>query len=231
MTAARTAPQTHRRPQDEPDDVFVARSLEFTAWARRNKQALVLFGIVLALMVGGIAYYASYRAEMTRQAVLELERIQQTVGVGEVEAARAELTTFIDRFGGTPYAAEARLLLGQLYLESDQPQQASEVLEPAASDLGEPIGIQAAMLLARAAEEAGQPDRAEDLFLDVADRAELDFQVRQALADAARLRASAGDHAGAAELYRRILEGMEEDDPQRGPFEMRLQEVLTEMGT
>lgn len=225
--AARQSP-SHPREPDHPDDVFVARTLEFSEWARQNTQILVVFGIALALLAGGALYYASYRQDMRQQAVIGLERIQQTLGVGELEAGKAELVTYLDRFGGTPYAGEARLLLGQLYLQSGQTQQAIDVLRATADDLREPIGVQAAMLLAKAHEEQGDVEAAEELYLRVADRAELEFQITDALADAARLRRQAGDRTGAADLYRRILEGMEEDAEDRGLYEMRLQEVLTE---
>lgn len=228
MAARKTATASRHREPESPDDVFVARTLEFSEWARQNTQILVIFGIVLALVVGGTLYYASYRQGLRQQAVLDLERIQQTLGVGESEAAKAELLTYLDRFGGTPYAGEARLLLGQLYLQSGQASEAVEVLASQARDLDEPIGVQAGMLLGRAYEAQGAWDEAEEVYLRVADNAELDFQVTGALADAARLRTRQGDPGGAAELYRRILEGMEEDAADRGVYEMRLQEVLTE---
>ena len=228
MAARQTATAPRHREPDHPDDVFVARTLEFSEWARQNTQVLVIFGIVLALLVGGVLYYANYRQGLRQQAVLELERIQQTLGVGETETAKAELLTYVDRFGGTPYAGEARLLLGQLYLQSGQASEAVGVLQGPSEDLDDPIGVQAAMLMAKAYEEQGAWDEAEDLYLRVADQAELDFQVTGALADAARIRTRQGDREGAAELYRRILDGMEENAAERGLYEMRLQEVLTE---
>ncbi|MBW3533773.1 MAG: tetratricopeptide repeat protein [Gemmatimonadetes bacterium] len=225
--APRKRPFTDREP-DHPDDVFVARTLEFSEWARQNTQILVVFGIVVVLLVGGALYYATYREDLRQQAAVGLERIHQTLGVGEVEAARAELVTYLDRFGGTSEAGEARLLLGQLYLQSGQAPLAVDVLGPTAENLREPIGVQAAMLLAKAHEELGDPAEAERLYLAVADRAELDFQITAALADAARLRQRDGDRQGAADLYRRILDRLEADAEDRGLYEMRLQEVLTE---
>ena len=64
-----------------------------------------------------------------------------------------------------------------------------------------------------------------DTSLRLADRSELDFQIRDALAAAARIRGSQGDAAGAAELYRRILGALDENAPERGMFEMRLAEL------
>ena len=61
--------------------------------------------------------------------------------------------------------------------------------------------------------------------LRIADRSELDFQVRDALTSAARIRADQGNTAGAVELYERILADIDETSPERGVFEMRIQEL------
>ena len=74
---------------------------------------------------------------------------------------------------------------------------------------------------AAAYEEAASWDQAEFVYLRVADEAELSFQVREALTDAARIRMARGDRAGAIELYDRILDDLEETDPSRGLYEMR----------
>ncbi len=226
--AARYTPPRSRSREEHPDDVFAARTLELSDWAQQNTQLLVILGVALALIVGMGLYYMNYRKGLTAQASVELERIQQTLATGEVEAAKADLVTYLDRFGSTPYAGEARLLLGQIDLQSGQTDQAVTALQPSASDLGEPIGLQAAMLLAKAYEQSGDLQKAEDLYLKVADGAKLDFQVRNALDAAALIRKEQGDLKGAADLYQRILDGMDETDPQRGLYQMRLQEARTE---
>jgi hypothetical protein len=53
--------------------------------------------------------------------------------------------------------------------------------------------------------------------------------VRNALQSAARIRADNGDAAGAIELYERVLSDMEENDIDRGVFEMRIEELKTAM--
>jgi len=93
-----------------------------------------------------------------------------------------------------------------------------------AADVSEPLGLQVAVLLAKAHEERGRLEEAERLLLRVADRADLDFQVRDALDGAARLRVLEGNFIGAVELYQRILETIDEDAPERGIYEMRVGE-------
>lgn len=210
----------------DADDLFVEKTLVMSHWARRNTGLLVVAGVALVGAIAGGLYYSSYRANHLQRAVNELERSQQAVALGDTALAKIELSQYVQAFDNTPYADEARLMLGELYLESDQPDQAVEVLEDAA-DLSEPIGLQVAALMAKAREEQGDLEEAEALHLRVAEAAELDFQIRAALEDAARIRLKRGDAAGAAELYQRILDGMEETAQERGVYEMRLAEART----
>jgi tetratricopeptide (TPR) repeat protein len=133
--------------------------------------------------------------------------------------------TFLERFSGTPYEGEARQVLGDLYLRDGRSEQAQAVLEPLGSSPRGPIELQGASLLASAYEQVGRANDAESLYLSIADRSDLDFQVRNALAAAARIRAGRGDAQGAIQLYRRALESLEEDAPERGLYEMRIAEI------
>lgn len=211
------------------DDVFVARVFEMSTWARKNSQLLVLAGIAFVLVAGGVVYYWSYRQDLNRQAVRELEGVQQVVQFGLPEESEIRLNDYLQRFGGTRHEAEARLLLGRLHLQEERPAQAIEVLEAGGSG-NDPMDIQLRMLLASAYEAAGRAADAERAYLDVAADARMGFQRTDALADAARLRELQGNASGAAELYRQILETVDQTDPQRGLYEMRLAETQLAAG-
>ena len=213
--------------QELDDDVFVARILETGNWIKSNQQTMVIAAVVLVVALASLVYYRSYRGTLQEQASNQLEQIHQQTAVGDLDGARNALILFLDRFGKTPYAGEARMLLGELYLSVSAPDQARAVLEPMARAPREPLELQAASLLAAAYEQEGRWSDAEALYLRVADRSQLDFQVRDALASAARIRASQGNATGAADLYRRILAGMDANAPDRGLWEMRLAEVTT----
>ncbi len=222
-------PSSRRQPEEkkEAEDVFIEKTLELIQWAKDNTQMLVLVGIVLVVLVAGGLYYRNYRTSLEEQAVARLEQVQSAFAFGDRETAKADLYQYVDQFEGTVYALEARLVLGQALLEEGTPEEAIDVLAPAVKSMdSEPIGLQAASLLAAAYEEAGQPEDAERLFLRIANTSELGFQVEEALAGAARIRTGAGDLAGAAELFEEILSSMEVGDPQRGFWEMRLAEVI-----
>ena len=214
----------HHQKEHE-DDIFVAKILEIGNWAKANQQLLTVLGVVAVLVVAAGMYYGNYRGAMAVQASNELEAIHQSVALQDLEGAKQELIVYLERFGGSPYVSEARMLLGELYLESGEAEQALAVLEPLASSPREPLEMQAASLLGAAYEQQRRWEDAEAIYLRIADRSDLDFQIRDALASAARIRASQGDAEGAAELYERILESMDESAPERGLFEMRLAEV------
>jgi predicted negative regulator of RcsB-dependent stress response len=221
-------PGSRRTKQDssqEPDDVFIARVLHLGKWAEKNQQLLTVLVVVAAIFVAGLIYYRNYRASLTAQAAQQLELVYQAVSIQDTEGAINELVTFLERFSGTPYEGEARLLLGDLYLRDGRSEQAQAVLEPLGGAPRGPIELQGASLLAAAYEQEGRTDEAEDLYLAIADRSNLDFQVRNALAAAARIRRDRGDGDGAIELYERALQGLEEESPERGVYEMRIAEI------
>ena len=214
----------HRTPHDQ-DDAFVAGVIDFSEWARTHRQALTLIGVAVGLLVTGGIYYLNFQRSLTIQAVNRLESIHQTISISAFEDAKAQLSTFLDSFEGTDQAREAVVLLGRLHLESGDAPVAISVLERADLGFRDPIGIQANSLLARAYENQGRWPEAEDTYLEVANRADFDFQIRAALDSAARARRRQQDNAGAAELYKRILATFEEDDPAKGLYELRLAEV------
>lgn len=218
---------TQQKTESE-DDIFIAKVLEIGTWAKSHQQLLTI-AIVLVVVAGAsLVYYRNYRRGLVAQAGVQLEQIQQSVALNDTEGAKNQLKVFLSRFGGTPYEGEARMLLGELYLEGGDPQQAQAVLEPIGNAPRSPLQLQAAGLLARSYEQENRWKDAEDLYLRIADRSDLDFQVQGALADAARIRASHGDKAGAEALYKRILGDLEPDSPQRGLYEMRLAELTAE---
>lgn len=222
-------PAARRKHSDEQaiEDPFIARILEVWVWVQGHTRAIVVGVVALGILVAGGLYYGNYRASLRVQAAEQLELIHQTVAAGGVEKAKSQLETFIARFPGAGPVAEARMLLGQLHLESGDAQAAIQILEPMARDLDSPLNLQAAFLLATAYEETGRADDAEALYLRTAHAARLDFQRHDALAAAARIRAQKGDAAGSRDLYRRLLKTLPHDDPQRALYQLRLAEHET----
>lgn len=216
---------TQQRHTELDDDVFVSHVLEAGNWFKKNQQAVTIGIVVFVIAVASLLYYRNYKASLVDQASTQLEAIHSQAAMGDLNGAKDALILYIDRFGSTPYGGEARMLLGELYLTQGESEQALATLEPLAESPREPLELQAASLLGAAYEQEGRWADAEATYLRIADRSELDFQIRDALAAAARIRAAQGNPAGAAELYRRILDGLDEDSAERGVWEMRLAEV------
>ena len=218
--------QPVKRPDPvEQEDAFVAKAVEITSWAQRN-QRLTVIGIgALVLGVAAFLYYGNFRDNLSQQAASQLELIQRRIDSGDRAGAVPDLQVYLQRFGSTPMAGEARVTLAQITAELGDPAEAASILQPVADDVGDPMGAQAAALLAAIYEDEGNLEAAEGLYLRLADRAELSFQVRDALADAARLRAARGDASGAIALYDRLLDELDENDPTRGLVEMRRAEL------
>jgi len=220
--------RTDRTSQNaEAEDAFVARVYQASTWAQENTQTLILLLLILAAIIAGGVYYIDYRGQRTDQAVVQLEQIQQVANFGDQQQAKTQLADFITRFDGTLYANEARLILAELHLEDAEPELALTVLEDSDLTLGDPLGVQIAILEAKVLESTGDLEAAEALYLNVAEGAELGFQRIDALEDAARARELQGDHAGAAQLFQQIVDELEPGDQELPYYQMRLAEAST----
>lgn len=225
-------PTARRKPEEkkEAEDAFVEKVVEFSTWAKKNNQALTIAAVAVVVVVAGALYVGNVRERRIQQAVAQLEQVQQAAAFGDREQAKTSLIQYLATFEGTPYALEARLVLGQLYLEGGEPEAAMETLAPAMREMdSHPIGLQAAFLMAAAYEDAGRLEEAERTFLRIANTAELTFQIQEALAGAARIRADQGNYAGAVELYEDVLGAMDESDPERSYWEMRREEAAAHL--
>ena len=210
----------------ETEDVLIEKTLWLTVWARRHRQLVTLGALAVGALVLATVYYVNFRSQHLEQAAVQLERVRQNIVVGDTAVAAVELSQYLQAFGDTPHADEASLVLGELYMSTGRPTEAVEALTPSA-DPSERLGLQALVLLAQAREQQGELEEAERLLLQVADGADLDFYVHSALADAARIRQARGDAAGAADLYSRLLDDLDDEAPTRALYEMRLQEAET----
>jgi predicted negative regulator of RcsB-dependent stress response len=227
MSKRKAGQSRNRQSQSEPDDLFIARVLDLGKWAQANQQIMTVLGVLMVIAAAGVLYYGNYRRSLNDQAAQQLELVHQSIAIQDTQGAQDQLVTFLERYSGTVYEGEARLLLGDAYLQAGEPQQAQVVLSPLGSSPRDPIELQAAMLLAKAYEQDERWADAEEAYLRVADRSELSFQVEEALANAARIRGDQGDVEGAISLYQRAIDRLSDDHPMRGHYQMRITELRT----
>jgi predicted negative regulator of RcsB-dependent stress response len=212
-----------QRPQQpaHSDDVFVERVLETSAWAKENSTRLIIGGIVVVLVLLLSLYYRNYRADLRERSETQLSAIRTTVLSGNAALAIRDLETYMSSYGETQAGREARLLLGRAHLDNGEPLRAIEVLSGNVTDLGEPLGVAGALLLAAAFEAAGQADQAVTEYLRIAGAAPHAYQQHDALEAAGRIRLQSGDPQGAVEIYDRLLAAMPDSDPQKAVIELR----------
>src|SRR5688500_7639665 len=108
------AQKTSARGAASADDVLIGTTIAVTTWAERNRQLLTVGAVVLGVALLSGLYYLNYRKNHRERAAIELERVETAVAVGDTATAKVELGRYIETFGNTPYADEARVLLGQL---------------------------------------------------------------------------------------------------------------------
>lgn len=225
MAAQSTVPRAPKQ-RVEPDDIVLARALEFSTWARANVRLVVGGALIVLVVIAGLLWWRADRAARMERAAMEFLQLEQVVASGNAELAARDLEQFAERFAGTDYAQEATVMLGRLYLQTGQAPAAIEAVDDLAARPGSSLlATQAAMIHAAAQHAAGQTDGAIASYLRVAEDAELQFQRVEALASAARLRSEAGDHAGAAELYARAAELSEDGSADRTLYDMRRAEA------
>jgi tetratricopeptide (TPR) repeat protein len=118
------------------------------------------------------------------------------------------------------------MVLARVHLiGNEDPTAAIAALEPVAPDYGGGLGTDATFLLAAAFEQAGRWDEAAATYEELRDRATYAFQRNEATEGLARSRLALGDTAAAVAAYEALLAGLEEDDPARLGYEMRLAEL------
>ena len=208
------------------EDAFTAAILELVRWSRERTQTLVLSGVAVILVATGIVYWINQRGAQLDAAAGELEALQQTVGVQDPATAEASIQGFLDRYEGTPFGIEARMLLARVQLVgADDPNSAVEVLQAVAPSYGSPLAVDATFMLGASLEQAERWIEAADIYEELLSRVDFSFQRVEAGEGLARSRLAQGDTAAAIEAYRSVLDELEEDALDRARFEMRVSEL------
>jgi predicted negative regulator of RcsB-dependent stress response len=220
-----------QREQVAPDDAFLEGALKTSAFVQQNRRLLIT-AVVTVVVLGLLLFvWRNNTRRLSEAAAVEILQVRQTAQSGNPALTIRDAEAFMDRFGSTPSAVEAKLVLGQAYLESNQPDQAIEAVSDLSGNISSPSGVTAAMLTAAAHEAAARFDEAERILLRVADRAEFNYQKMAALDNAARIRIERGQPAAAADLYDRILALLPSDSQDRPIFEMRRAEARAAAST
>lgn len=216
-----------RRDPAAGEDPFVQSMLRMWAWVEDNARAVIAGLVIVGLLVGGFLYWRGYQASVREQAASQLQDLQGRLLSGQVapSAAESQMRTFIERYGGTEAADEARLLLARLYLRTNRPAEAVALLGQVEERSPEtPIGYGAHNLLGKAHAAQGDHERALEVLGDIAEEARYPFQRTQARADRARILADMGRLGEAADIYASLVEEAR-DTQLRSLYAVRLGEI------
>ena len=175
-------------------------------WTRTHKQATSWISTIV--IVGAVLFVWTASSTRRSEAIAgrQLQGARYAFDNQNLPLAASELARIIENYSGTNAAAEGRLLLAQVRLLQNQPQQAVELLRDFAPSAGAAFRAQAYGLLGAANENLGKPREAAEAYQNGAERARMDFLKGQMLSDAGRAWAAAGDTAKAITAYRRIID-------------------------
>jgi len=211
------------------EDQFVTTVLRLAEWAQKNVRALIIGVAAVAVVALGVRYYLNYQRQVRETASAELRAIRGQFQVGTANEVVERLRNFLVQFEGTDYAREARVLLAQSLLLSNQPGGAVEAARPVAAELGEDhVANRAAFLLAAAYEEVGDTAAAISVYRELGEEVEHRVQRSRALEGEARLEAARGNRLAAAQLYERLAGLTPETAPAHSFYQMRAAEMRAE---
>lgn len=219
-----TSSRVHR-DEDVPDDAFVSTVRRVITWAQENRRQVTIWGTVVAILAAAGVWFVSQQRSLDAAAATRFTQVQQSVASGNAQLAIRDLRSFLDTFGGTSTADQARLTLADLLIGQDQAQEAIEALGDLPDRLDAPFGLAAARMNAAALESVERYDDAVQAYRQIARNARFPYQRREALADAGRVRMQHGDAAAAVPIFEELVATFDEDAPGRGYYELWLAEA------
>ena len=212
-----------------PDDAMALRAAALSAWAKRNARMIIGISAVALVVVGGLLVWKYSQAQRRAAAAENLMSLRANPTVVTAAGTR-QLEGFIERYDGTTEADEARLMLAETRLNAGNPKAAIADLTRLAGS-GSSLAAQAGMMLGSAHAQAGDRPAAIRAYEQAAEKTRLRYQRFEALGQAALQHEVAGNHAAAAEIYRRLLGEAEPGSTQATVVEMRLTEALARGAT
>ena len=172
-----------------------------TAWAEENRQLATMAVLAILAVGAGGFIYLNYRADLAERAAVRLDELRLVSQSAPPEQLRAELAAYVDQFSSTPQGDEARLILAEMELQRDSADAAIRLIEPIVDPAADPLGYNAAWMLAVAEEQRGNLEAAAAWYERLARAAPHEFQRRGARAARARLHVYAGEYAAAEAIY------------------------------
>ncbi|MGH7663155.1 MAG: tetratricopeptide repeat protein [Gemmatimonadaceae bacterium] len=193
-------------------------------WIELHTRHLVIATVILLAVAGGLWFWIRSREIRAARAQEGLTAAEQSLQQGNLPLATSDLERLLGRYGSTPAAPQAALLLGQIYFERGEYQRGISVLERAVqTDAGELIDATFKSLIADGYDELGRYSEAAEHYNQAADLTE--FETDRALyrASAARALTRAGNDAEALRIWSDLADNPE--SPVAGEARIRMGEL------
>ena len=182
--------------EDHTESVF--------GWVQDHSRQLLIGAAAIAALAGGFALYDRNKASEARRAEQALSNAERSVYSGNAPLAQADLKTVLERFGGTPAADRASLLMAQVLY--DQGKYADGIKQLEGLTGSKTMGASAEGLIASGYESQGKFKEAAEHYGRAAAAATFDTDRQNFKASQARAYTSAGDSAAARRIWAELAE-------------------------
>ncbi len=180
-------------------------SERFVDWVKAHRQITSWIGAIVVVGAVLFLWTMSTKRRTEEIASRDLQGARFAFENQNLPLAASELAKVVENYSGTNAAAEARLLLANVRLLEQKPEQAVAVLKDYADGAPRAYRAQSYGLLGAAYENMGRLREAGGAYESGSAAARLDFLKAQMLSDAGRAWTNAGDTTRAVAAYRRIV--------------------------
>jgi predicted negative regulator of RcsB-dependent stress response len=99
------------------------------AWWKRWGNYVVYGTAAVLIGVAGFQYWQNHTAKQAAEATAHFDRMNQALEAGDMKAAREQGALLIDKFGTTPYATRAAMVLASINAQNKDTKSAKAQLE------------------------------------------------------------------------------------------------------
>jgi tetratricopeptide (TPR) repeat protein len=200
------------------------RSESLQDWARLYTRELSIAGVILVALIGVLWLYRYSSQQQVLHADEQLLAPERSLAAGNIPLAQTDLKRIIARFGGTPAATQAALLLAQTYYGQGKYVDGLETLSKASrSGSSKSLASGVEGLLADGYSEQGKYRDAAAHYLAAATASPYPNDQAKWRSFAARSYTNAGDTASAVAIWRELAKN--DNSPQSAEAHLRLGEL------
>jgi predicted negative regulator of RcsB-dependent stress response len=203
---------------------FDERSESLADWARLYTRELSIAGVILVALIGVLWLYRYSSTQQLRRADEQLVSPERSLAAGNIPLAQTDLKRIIGRFGGTPAATQAAMLLAETYYTQGKYVDGLATLAKASrSGASAQFATGVESLIGDGYSEQNKPKDAAIHYLAAAAATPYPAEQARWKATAARAYTNAGDTAQALSLWRDLAK--DDTSPEAPEARLRIGEL------